>query len=259
VTAYPAPVFAFWEEHDRSVLDAYRRQVAAQMPTPVQAGLCNLATLHHYAALRFAPGLGFELDVAARGGFTRAEVLEVLALAWLSAGPNTQDAVAEAGAERLRSWPEPAPGARAPLPAGWAPDPEALRSGIDPATPELTRADRARLWDWYERTTGEVPPAVTLLADHRPALLKAHRLRWEACARALPKQAVPFVALHEAAQRGDGVSLRQAALLGRAWDMTREQVVIAVTVGISFGGGLDTLNAVSEAIAELLDAWPQSN
>jgi hypothetical protein len=110
ITGYPLSVFALWTQHDPSVLKRYMLQVDAQMPTPEAAKLNNLATLHHYAVLRFAPGIAWELDVAARAGFTRREVLDVLALAYLNSGPSTQGPVHDAASARLREWRDPCRG-----------------------------------------------------------------------------------------------------------------------------------------------------
>lgn len=257
VTGYPLPVFNLWTQHDPSVLKGYMLQVDAQMPSPEAACLCNLATLHHYAVLRFAAGVAWELETAERIGLTRPEVLEILALAYLTDGPSTQQAAHEGGAERLRNWPDPDDGTRPAFPDGWAPDPEAFRSGLEASSPPDMSDDEHRLLrDWYQKTTGEVPASVELLATHRPALLKAYRLRWERCIRVLPKQVMPFVMLHRGAMRGDATGLRDAALLGRAWGMTREQAAWALTVGLTFGGGLEPMGAVHEALADILAAWP---
>jgi hypothetical protein len=256
VDGYPLDVFGLWLERDPSVVKRYALSSIAQLPTRVEACLANLATLHHYAATRFAAGVGFELRTAAAAGFSRAEVLEVLALAWLTDGPNTQRAVVEGGAELLRSWPE-GDHERPAFPAGWAPDPEAFRSGLEPSLPpDLSEREHGLLRDWHLRTTGEVPASVAFMAEHRPALLKTHRLRWENTIRVLPKQVMPFVMLHSSATRGDAAGVRDAALLARAWGMTAEQVVWATTVGLSFGRGLEPLAVVHDAITDLLADWP---
>jgi hypothetical protein len=257
VTGYPLTVFALWTQHNPSLLKRYMLQVDAQMPSPQAACLCNIATLYHYTVLRFSAGVAWELDTAARAGFTKAEVLEIFALAYLTDGPATQHAVHEGAAERLRSWATPQ-GARPSLPPGWDPDPAAFRSGLEVSVPPVMSDEEHQLLrDWYQRTIGEVPPSVEFLAAHQPALLKAYRLRWEHCIRVLPKQVMPFVMLHRSAMRGDVSALREAALLGRAWGMTREEAVLGVTAGLTFGAGLDPMGAVNEALAEILDAWPE--
>jgi hypothetical protein len=260
ITGYPLSVFALWTQHDPSVLKRYMLQVDAQMPTPEARLLCNLATLHHYAVLRFSPGIAWELDVAARAGFTRREVLDILALAYLNAGPSTQGPVHDAASDRLREWQDPPADAHATFPSGWGPDPEAFRSGLVVSSPpQMSDGELRGLHDWYERTTGEIPAAVRFLGTYRPELLKAYRLRWENCLQALPKQVMPFVMLHHGAMRGDVASVRDAALLGRAWGMTREQAAWGVTVGLTFGGGLEPMHVAHQALADVFAAWPESN
>jgi hypothetical protein len=257
VTGYPLPVFALWTEHNPSVLKRYMLQVDAQMPSPQAACLCNIATLYHYTMLRFAAGIAWELDTAARAGFTKAEVLEIFALAYLTDGPATQQAVHEGAADRLRNWSAP-PDTRPSLPPGWDPDRAAFQSGLEVSSPPVMSDEEPRLLrDWYQRTIGVVPGSVEFLLAHHPSLLKAYRLRWEHCVRVLPKQVMPFLMLHRSSLRGDVGALREAALLARAWGMTREEVVLGVTVGLTFGAGLDPMAAVNEALAKILDTWPE--
>jgi hypothetical protein len=260
ITGYPLGVCALRTHHDPSVLKRYMLQVDAQMPTPEAVRLCNLATLHHYAVLRFAPGLAWELDVAARAGFTRREVLDVLVLAYLNSGPSTQGPEHDAASERLREWQDPPADTRATFPPGWDPDPGALSVGLVVSSPaKMSDGELRRLHDWYERTTGEIPAAVRLLGTYRPELLNAYRLRWENCLQALPKQVMPFVMLHPGAMRGDVASRRDAALLGRARGMTREQAAWGVSVGLTFGGGLEPMHAAHQALADVFAVWPESN
>ncbi len=70
VTGYPLTTFALWAEHWPEVVKRYALSVDAEMPTALAARLCNLAVLHQYAVARFAPGIAWELDTAARAGFS---------------------------------------------------------------------------------------------------------------------------------------------------------------------------------------------
>src|SRR3546814_9957502 len=76
-------------------------------------------------------------------------------------------------------------------PEGWAADIGAFRSGIDYSTVDLTADEKAKLYDWYLRTIGEIPPYVRFMAEHRPRLLKTHRARIENMLYILPKQMWP--------------------------------------------------------------------
>src|SRR3546814_12457171 len=77
------------------------------------------------------------------------------------------------------------------VPKGWAPDIQAFRSGLDFSTVDLTADEKAKLYDWYLRTIGEIPPYVRFMAEHRPRLLKTHRARIENMLYVLPKQMWP--------------------------------------------------------------------
>jgi hypothetical protein len=41
--------------------------------------------------------------------------------------------------------------------------------------------------------------------------------------------------------------------------MTREQAAWGVTVGLTFGGGLEPMHAAHQALADVFAAWPESN
>src|SRR5207302_328947 len=79
---------------------------------------------------------------------------------------------------------------------GWDPDVDAFKCGLDIATLDLTDADRANLFGWYERTIGYVPRSVQFANTYNAAFLKAYRLKWEnAFKGALPKQMMPLLML----------------------------------------------------------------
>src|SRR3546814_2971177 len=96
----------------------------------------------------------------------------MLAMSFIHAGPRGMQASAEA-ARGIEFEEKPAnPGN---YPEGWAADIGAFRSGIDYSTVDLTADEKAKLYDWYLRTIGEIPPYVRFMAEHRPRLLKTHR------------------------------------------------------------------------------------
>src|SRR3546814_17648584 len=100
----------------------------------------------------------------------------MIAIAFVHAGPRGMQTIAEA--MKGLEFPE-TPEIPAKFPKGWAPDIQAFRSGLDFSTVDLTTDEKAKLYDWYLRTIGEIPPYVRFMAEHRPQLLKTNRARIE--------------------------------------------------------------------------------
>ena len=150
----------------------------------------------------------------------------------------------------LRNYADPVPGER--FPPEWSFDPHAFDSGMDYSTREATEEDMRRLRDWYERMLGEVPRYVDFLARHRPGLLKAYRDRYEHAIRdSLPKQMLPFLLLHANVVRGFREGIRENVLLGRALEMTREQLLDAICSAV-LHAGVEALSIADEAAGDLL-------
>src|SRR3546814_12117022 len=98
----------------------------------------------------------------------------MLAMSFIHAGPRGMQAIAEA-ARGIEFEEKPAnPGN---YPEGWAADIGAFRSGIDYSTVDLTADEKAKLYDWYLRTIGEIPPYVRFMAAHPPPLPTPPRAR----------------------------------------------------------------------------------
>jgi hypothetical protein len=97
-----------------------------------------------------------------------------------------------------------------------------------------------------------VPRYASLLAEHRPGLLKAYRDRYEHAIRdALPKQMLPYLLLSYNVVRGFRDGIREHVLLGRAVGMTREQLLDAICHSVLHAGA-EALNIVEEAAGDLL-------
>ena len=223
-------------------------------PHPSNILMLSLLNLHSYIHLGWEVGILNEFRVLQRLGVTKAQLMEVVMAAQLSAGIRGLQCVYNAVGLLLPDWRDHP--VQAPFPAEWAPDPAAFRSGLDLSTRELTAGDVQNLNDWYMRTLGEVPRSVTFAAKHHPRFLKAFRAKWEAAFRgALPKQMMPCLMLRHATMNGQLDGLREAALLARAWGVSREWVVRVIT-GTSFDfTGLEALNVVDEAIGDMLAKW----
>lgn len=209
--------------------------------------------MHFYTCQRYEEGILHEVRALQARGATKAQVLEVVALAFVHSGPAGMRFVYHAAFDYLGSYREPVNAAE--FPPGWAPDPNALNSGMDFSDPVMSSRDEQMLFDWYEATIGEVPRPVRFLARHNPDFLKASRAKLEGTLRgALPKQVLPYVLIHYNVNRGFADGVREAVLLGRAWGMTKAQVVHAITFATAYVAGLDAVHVVDVAVGDVLDA-----
>lgn len=138
-------------------------------------------------------------------------------------------------------------------PEGWAPDMEAFYWGLDTSTMELTPQDLRNIEDWYERTIGSQPPRIRFLAKHEPATLKSWRAKWEGVFRgALPKQMMPYLSLRHNIVSGSPGGLKEAALLGKAWDVTDAIIANTVVQGAYYFCGPERLDMAEEVLADVL-------
>jgi hypothetical protein len=183
---------------------------------------------------------------------SKAELLELFALAFRYVGPRGMAVIAEA--VRDHPWQEPERPVRWPV--GWAPDPEAFKSGIDFSTPDLSDAERRLVEDWYMRYLGEIPDHISFLARNRPALLKAYRNRFENTLRLLPKQVEPYVLIQNSVERTFPRGLREGILLARGFGMSKIDVLEALSWG-TFYGSSPALDLVDQDLTEIIDAWPE--
>ncbi len=246
------PGFELLLEHRPDVLKRYRAGVrtttsAEWRAFPLQMVLQHL---HQYTIAGYGDGILYQVHVAQNAGASRAMILDVLAVAFLHSGPRGLNyAASEAGAA-LRDYVDPPPGA---WPAGWAVDAEAFRSGMDFSTPAASAADLGALRGWYEEKLGEVPKHVAYLAKYAPDLLKAYRNRYEHCLRALPKQMMPYLLLNYNASRGFADGIRENLLLGKAFGMTRGQLVDPISWSLYYGG-IESFDIVERAAGDVLES-----
>ena len=219
---------------------------------PQAVFLMSIGQLHTYIGIDWEVGITNEFKVLQEQGLTRAQLMEVVMAAQVYAGIRGLEAVHRATWAFIREFqdrPEPAR-----FPDGWAPDMPAFRAGLDPSTPDLTPSDRTALLDWYTRTSGEVPKWVTFMLKYHPDFLKGYRLRWEASFRgALPKQCMPFMMIYHNVVNGYADGLREAALLGRAWGLTRDYILLAIIGASFYYTGFEGLNMVEDAVGDVLE------
>jgi hypothetical protein len=141
-----------------------------------------------------------------------------------------------------------------PFPDRWAADPAAFACGLDLRTRALTATDRRRLTEWYERTIGYLPNSISFGIKYEPRLVKLNRARWERTLRTLPKQLAPFLMMRHNLVTGSVCGLRESTLLAKAWGMSADQVVFAITNTAMYNTGFEGLYA-AHAIDDLLENW----
>jgi hypothetical protein len=241
---YTRPDFA---KLNSRILDGWYRDAPIK---PIIAH-SSFANLHTYINQGWETGI----ENCTRGlqgwGVTRAQLMEAVVHAGLSAGPRGMQRVYRAigiilgdyvEQPRTIDWPE-----------GWAPDMAAFQCGLDESTRLLTPRDKRAIEDWYERTIGEVPRWVTFLAKHDPTSLKGYRGRWERTFRgALPKQMMPYLSIRHTTVMGDSDGLREAVLLGKAWGMTHDYIVNTIVQSVHYFTGVERLNMVDEVLQDAL-------
>jgi len=245
----------FWLDVDRpDILKRYRAFADDGTPGGLETvrKVGGFSFLVSYAMSGYAIGIRYLVRMWQTLGFSKAQVLEGLAVAFLYNGPRGSETVAEAldGYE----WIEPAE--PAVFFDGWAPDPGALRTGMDFSTREVLDGEMDLLEDWYLRTIGEIPPYVGFLRQHRPRLLKSWRNRYENILFELPKQVMPYSQLHFNVMRGWADGIRESVLLARAFGMTKEQVYEPLFSPM-INTGPEVYSIVSQAAGDVLAAdWP---
>lgn len=248
----------FWAEYRPGALKRYRRYLesVATAPTGLPLGAYPLLWLHCYSALGSERGTLYQVIFAKEAGASREEVLDTLNLAFLQAGPLWMSATASGVDEYMARWtkePDQPGGSR--WPEGWTADPDAFASGLDFSSPDLAPQELEKLEAWHMRVHGHVPRYVRFMGKHSPVQLKLFRSRYESAVRTLPKQMVPLLVLHLSAIIGRQDGMRRAALEARAFGVTKPQVMQTLGWTVLYNG-LAGLDAVAEALEDILDGWP---
>jgi hypothetical protein len=256
---HPLSGYSVLIEHRPDMLKRQLRYLDTAFVIPDEGNfrvLAGAAMLHLYICQRYEEGIIHEVRALQTQGMTREQINELVAIAFMHCGPAGLRFLYHAAFDYLSSYEDPPEPAR--FPPAWAPDPDALISGIDFSSRELSAADEQALFAWYEATVGEVPRSVRVLARHAPDVLKGWRAKLEATLRgALPKQVLPYVLIHFNVHRGFADGLREAVLLARAWNMTQAQVSHAIGLAVTFGAGVDAAYVVDDAVGDLLqEPWP---
>lgn len=254
---YPLSAYTYMIENRADILKYHYRLTGAlggDSKEPMGATIL-LALLHHYTVLRFEEGIIHEVRSAQAMGATKAQINELFALSFIHGGCCAWRGVYEQAMDYMTQYREP----QTPIvwPEGWAPDVGAFSSGLDFSVRKMQDGEQQKLFGWYETTIGHVPRSAALLAKYNPTFLKAYRGRLENAMStgSLPKQIVPYIFIYYNVHRGFRDGIREATLLGRAWGMTRDQVISAVVMGTAFMGGLDSAYITDDAIGDILESW----
>jgi len=227
-------------------------QTGTERDNAVQLTVTSLQHLVMYILYGWETGIYNEFRHFQSRGFTKAQIMELVMFAQLQAGIRGLQHVYNAVGRFLpdfRDGPGPAP-----FPAGWTPDPEAFKSGLDLAARDLTQQDRRNVTAWYEQTIGYVPEAVTFAMTYHPEFYKWHRARWEVIFQTLPKQAMPYIMLRQHLLTGNQAALREAVLVGKAWGISKEWIVHGLTVS-AYYTGFEGLYTAQAAVGDLLQQW----
>jgi hypothetical protein len=243
------PGLDWWIDADAEVLKRYR--LFCSLTLRVEPAVTGGGTLGFYMLNGYVRGVGYVIRSFQQDGISKAQMLEIIAMAFVHAGPRGMQILYQAieGVEFDES-PEPA----ARFPAGWAPDNAAFQSGIDHSTPYLLEGEREKIEAWYRATIGEVPAWVTFLGKHRPLLLKTHRSRMENMLKALPKQMWPSYFLYYNVMTRCPEGIRENVLLGKAWGVSKSDTLDVIGNALVYGQ-MEGASMVQNAAGDIFDAW----
>jgi hypothetical protein len=224
-------------------------QTGTETSNPVQLTITSFQHLPMYILYGWETGIYNEFRHLQSRGLSKAQLMELVMFAQLQAGMRGLQHVYNAVGRYLPDWRD-GPG-EVPLPSGWAADPAAFKCGLDLSVRTLTDSDHQAITSWYENTIGYVPRSVTFALRYHPEFYKWHRARWEIIFQTLPKQTAPYVMLRQHMLTGNTEALREAVLLGKAWGITREWLVLGF-VTTAYYTGFEALSRAQAAVADIL-------
>ena len=239
----------WWLDANPEVLKRYRLYCSLSLPlTPAMTGN---GTLTFYALRGYVGGVRYVLHSWRARGVNRAQANEMLAMAFVHAGPRGMETIVEAHRGITFDETVEVP-ARAP--DGWAADIGAFRSGMDFSSVDLDAADKARLYDWYLRTIGEIPPYVRFMAEHRPRLIKTHRARIENMLYVLPKQMWPTTMLYYHVMSRVGEGIRENVLLCKSWGVSKQDTLDTIGNALVYGQ-MEAATMIQNEAGDVFDGW----
>jgi hypothetical protein len=247
-------------EYAPAAFKRYRRHVQAisEVPNGIPQAVVVLLFLHYYMKVGNTRGVLYEIIACRDAGITRQQVLDVIELTFLTAGPFSANAVAVRSLEYLERWdPSDDDESATAWPKDWAvAEPSFWESGMDFDSATISAEDMSSLLDWYRSVGEETPSYVGFLARNRPDILKTFRHRFEHAFgdSRLPKQMVPLFAIHRGVIEGNLRSVKEGALQARRFGVTKAQVLQTVLWGFLYADEA-TMNAVSDELDPIMQAW----
>ncbi|MBO0893933.1 MAG: hypothetical protein J2O39_06125 [Acidimicrobiales bacterium] len=226
-------------------------------PSRTNIILLSSQNIHSYMMSGWETGILNEFITLRRNGMSKEQVMELVLFSQLYAGMRGLGHVYRAVGDLLPAFAPPDEGVLE-FPAGWEPDPPAFRAGLDFSIREMTPDDRQNLREWYERTIGYLPDSIRFGLEYHPDFVKANRGKWEVAIRTLPKQLAPYLMLRHHMITGSVEGLREAALLARAWGVTRELVIRSLMGTAMYFTSFEGLYSAHAALDGILEAWSSS-
>ncbi|WP_313807480.1 hypothetical protein [Sphingobium sp.] len=241
----------WWLDRNPEVLKRYR--LYCSLTLRVVPALTGNGTLTFYALNGHVTGVRYVLHSWLTRGVNRAQAMEMLAMAFVHAGPRGMETIQEA-AQGIE-FPETTdtPGI---FPEGWAADIDAFKSGLDFSTVTLDADEKAKLYDWYLRTIGEIPPYVRFMAEHRPTLIKTHRARIENMLYVLPKQFWPTTMLYYHVMSRVAEGIRENVLLCKAWGVSKSDTLDTISNALVYGQ-MEAAAMVQKEAGDIFDGWTE--
>jgi hypothetical protein len=213
----------------------------------------GVQNLFSYIMQGWETGILNQFHLQRRWGLRKSQIMEEVMFSQIYAGMRGLGHVYHAVGNYLAVMGD-AGGPPAPWPDGWAADPAAFKSGLDLTTRSLTSSDVANLTAWYEGTIGYLPGSVQFGIEHHPEFVKVVRAKWERAIKTLPKQVAPYIMLRHHTMTGMREGLREAALLARAWGVTGDWIVLAITGSAYWFTGVEGLYAAFDAVDEIISS-----
>jgi hypothetical protein len=239
----------WWIDRNPEVLKRYR--LYCSLTLRVEPAVMGGGTLAFYMLQGYVKGARYCMHSFLNDGLSRAQAYEMIAIAFVHAGPRGMEAIQEA-MEGLDFPENPSPAAK--FPKGWAVDLDAFKSGLDFSNPWLSDEEKAKLYDWYLRTIGEIPPYVRFLAEHRPTLIKTHRARFENMLYHLPKQCWPTAMLYYHVMSRTAEGIRENVLLCKAWGVSKEDTLATIGNALVYGQ-MEGASMVQREAGDIFDGW----
>lgn len=223
------------------------------MPENAKVVLRASLTLSSYVMLGFETGIANQFVVLREYGMSKEQTMELVMLTQLYSGMRGLGQVYRAIGDLLPAFAQPA--VPLELPDGWGADPEAFRAGLDLSRRDMTVSDVKNLTDWYERTIGYLPDSIAFGLKYHPEFVKVNRAKWEVAIRTLPKQFAPLLMVRQGMLANNPDGVREATLLGKAWGMAKEQIVMVISSSVMYFTSFEGYYTAARSVDDVLSGW----